>query len=426
MKIKKFEGKLKGVINIPGDKSISHRSIMFGSLAKGETNIYNYLLGEDCKSTISCFKKLGVNIKVEDDKVTVDGVGLYGLKKPEEMLYVGNSGTTIRLMSGILAGQSFETLISGDKSIQKRPMDRVIAPLKMMGADIDSMNDIYPPIRIKPVKNLKSIKYHQKLASAQVKSCILLAGMYSQKPVKIVQPEISRDHTERMMQYFGIPLIVQGNEILMETSKYMIGKEIFVPGDISTAAFYMTAALLFEGSEVVLKNVGINPTRTGILEIYKKMGADITLENYQIRNNEPSADIIVKYSKLKGIKIQGEIIPKLIDEIPIIAAAAAFAEGTTIIKNAAELKVKETNRINAVVTEMKKMGIDIQELEDGMIINGSNKLKSALINSYDDHRIAMTMSILAMKADGESEIANSQCVNISNPDFYDTIKSLCY
>ncbi len=426
MKIKKYEGKLKGVINIPGDKSISHRSIMFGSLAKGETKIYNYLLGEDCKSTISCFKKLGVNIKLNEDNVTVEGVGLYGLSKPDEMLYVGNSGTTIRLMSGILAGQQFETLISGDSSIQKRPMDRIMTPLKMMGADIESLNGIYPPLRIKPVNNLRNIKYHQKTSSAQVKSCILLAGMYSQKPVKIVQPKISRDHTERMMQYFGIPLIVQGNEILMETSKYIVGKEIFVPGDISTAAFYMTAALLFEGSEVVLKNVGINPTRTGIVDIYKKMGADITLENYQIRNNEPSADIIVRHSKLKGIEIKGEIIPKLIDEIPIIAAAAAFAEGTTVIKNAAELKVKETNRISAVVTEMKKMGIDIQELDDGMVINGCEKLKSATIDSYDDHRIAMTMSILAMKAEGESEILNSHCVNISNPDFYDTIKSLCY
>lgn len=424
MKINKFEGKFDGTVNIPGDKSISHRSIMFGALAQGKTTVHNFLMGEDCLSTIACFKELGVNVKEENGLVTIDGVGLDGLKKPNKVLNVGNSGTTIRLLSGILAGQKFETQITGDESIQKRPMDRVLKPLKMMDADIECLNDIYPPIVIKPVKHLKSIYYKQKVASAQVKSCILLAGMYSYKPIKIVQPELSRDHTERMMQYFGIPLIVQGNEILMEQSKYITGKEIFVPGDISTAAYYITAALLFEGSEVLLKNVGVNPTRTGILDVYKKMGANITIENHKINNNEPSADIRVKHSKLKGITIDGEIIPKLIDEIPIIAAAAAFAEGKTIIKDAAELKVKETNRISATVKEMKKMGIDIEELEDGMIINGSKTIIPAALESYNDHRIAMTMSILAMKADGESEVAGSHCVNISNPDFYSTIEKL--
>lgn len=424
MKISKFEGKFSGTVNIPGDKSISHRSIMFGALAQGKTTVHNFLMGEDCLSTIACFKELGVNVKQENGLVIIDGVGLDGLKKPNKVLYVGNSGTTIRLLSGILAGQKFETQITGDESIQKRPMDRIIKPLKMMDADIECSNDIYPPVVIKPVNHLKSIYYKQKVASAQVKSCILLAGMYSYKPIKIVQPGLSRDHTERMMQYFGIPLIVQGNEILMEQSKYITGKEIYVPGDISTAAFYITAALLFEGSEVLLKNVGVNPTRTGILEVYKKMGANITIENHKINNNEPSADIRVKHSKLKGITIDGEIIPKLIDEIPIIAAAAAFAEGKTIIKDAAELKVKETNRISATVKEMKKMGIDIEELEDGMVITGSNTLNPSVLESYHDHRIAMTMSILAMKADGESEVVGSNCVNISNPDFYNTIENL--
>lgn len=410
-------------ITVPGDKSISHRAVMFGSLAKGDTEITGFLTGDDCMSTISCFKKLGVDIDIDGEHIIVHGKGLHGLCAPSEMLDVGNSGTTIRLISGILAAQPFDTTLNGDASIQKRPMKRVINPLTEMGAHIESTNDGYAPLTIHGRK-LHAIEYTMPVASAQVKSSILLASLFAEGETVINEPVASRDHTEIMLNYFGADITNTDGKIVSKPVKELYGKPVQVPGDISSAAFFMVAGLIVPDSHIIIKNVGINPTRTGIIDALKAMGGDINLLNERSAGGEAVADIEVKTSKLKATTLSGEIIPRMIDEIPVFTIAALHAEGTTTVKDAQELKVKESNRIATMAQELKKMGVDITETDDGMIIPGEQVLKGAITESHLDHRVAMSIAIAALTAEGDTTINNADCVAISFPDFYEILDSL--
>ena len=420
---------LKGEVTIPGDKSISHRSIMLGSIALGTTEITHFLEGADCLSTIGCFRKMGVEIERKPSSILVHGKGLRGLRAPNETLNVGNSGTTTRLISGILSGQSFPTVLSGDASLNSRPMKRIMTPLNSMGANITSLNDNgCAPLRIEP-GTLHGIHYQSPVASAQVKSAVLLAGLYADGPTSVTEPALSRNHTELMLQGFGAyvatDLHANGTATAhVEPCEELYGQQICVPGDISSAAYFIAAALLVPGSELLVKNVGTNFTRAGFLKVCKAMGADIETINQSFEGGEGRADLLVRFSQLKGTTVEGDIIPTLIDEIPMIAVMAAFAEGTTVIKDAAELKVKETNRIDTVTAGLKAMGADITPTEDGMIIEGTGHLSGASIQSFLDHRIAMAFSIAGLVADGETEIVDSQCVDVSYPEFFDTLDSL--
>lgn len=415
---------LKGIIQIPGDKSISHRAVMFGSLAKGDTRITNFLQGADCLSTISCFQKMGISIESNVDHVIIHGKGLHGLSAPTEILDVGNSGTTTRLISGILAGQNFTSEIIGDASIQKRPMKRIITPLSQMGADIISLKENgCAPLRING-KPLSAIHYQSPVASAQVKSCVLLAGLYADGETLVTEPALSRNHTELMLSSFGATVKSIGTTASILPDPELIGQDIEVPGDISSAAFFIAAALMVPGSEVCIKHVGINPTRNGILRICEAMGADIKMENKRIMGGEPVADLIVRSSSLHGTVIEGDIIPTLIDEIPIIAVLAAYADGTTVIRNAEELKVKESNRLDIMVESLTAMGVDIEGTEDGMIIRGGKPLHGAVIDSHLDHRIAMAFAVASLIAEGTTTITRADCVDISYPNFYSDLNSL--
>ena len=415
---------LRGELSIPGDKSISHRSIMFGSLAKGTTEITNFLQGADCLSTIACFEKMGIGIENNGDSVIVHGNGLFGLKKPETILDCGNSGTTTRLISGILAAQDFDVTLTGDDSIKKRPMKRIMDPLSHMGADIRSLEgNGCAPLAITG-KKLYGIHYTSKVASAQVKSAILLAGLYAEGETKVTEPYVSRNHSEIMLKYFGADVSTEGTTASIRPAKELYGNRIVVPGDISSAAFFIAAGLLVPGSEILLKHVGINPTRDGILSVCRDMGADITLLNKNTDSGEPTADILIKSSTLHGTEIGGSIIPTLIDELPVIAAMACFAEGETVIRDAGELKVKESNRIEVMVRNLSAMGADVTETEDGMIIRGGRPLHGAVIDSKLDHRIAMTFAVAGLCAEGETEIKGAECVNISYPGFYQDLERL--
>ncbi len=417
-------GSLKGEITVPGDKSISHRSVMFGSLARGTTEIHNFLQGADCLSTIACFRGMGVDIENQKDKVLVRGRGIRGLKKPEHVLDCGNSGTTTRLISGILAAQNFTTTLTGDASIRKRPMKRIIDPLSQMGAKIRCLNDNgCAPMEITG-SPLCGIDYPSPVASAQVKSAILLAGLYADGETSVTEPYVSRDHTERMLSLFGADVRTEGTTARIRPVNELYGQKILVPGDISSAAFFIVAGLIVPGSELLIRNVGINPTRNGILKVCQNMGARLTLINENDDRGEPTADILVKSSSLHGTAIGGAIIPTLIDELPVIAAMACFAEGETIIRDAAELKVKESNRIDVMVQGLTSMGADVQETEDGMIIRGGRPLHGAIIDSKLDHRIAMTFAIAACMAEGETEVLGAECVNISYPEFYRDLEKL--
>ncbi len=415
---------MKGKISIPGDKSISHRAIMFGSIAEGTTEITNFLQGADCLSTIDCFSKMGVEIENKADKVTIKGNGLHGLKAPKEMLDVGNSGTTTRLISGILAAQSFSCTLNGDESIQKRPMKRIIKPLSLMGADIKSMrgNDC-APLEIHGT-TLHGIHYDSPVASAQVKSAILLAGLYAKGETSVTEPYLSRNHTELMLKCFGADISSNDTTATIKPVTRLTGQKVIVPGDISSAAYFIVAGLVVPNSEILIENVGINPTRDGIIRIVKQMGGNIELLNERTVAGEAVADIFVKSSDLKAVTISGNIIPTLIDEIPIIAILACMAEGETVIKDAAELKVKESNRIDVMVNNLSKMGADIRATDDGMIITGCKPLHGATINSNADHRIAMSFAIAGLVADGETEIVDADCVKISYPDFYNDLEYL--
>lgn len=415
-KIKKAVGQIK----VPGDKSISHRAVMLGSLANGVTEISGFLKGADCLSTIDCFRKMGIDIDINGENVTVHGNGLRGLKKPDEMLYTGNSGTTTRLLCGILAGQNFDTSITGDASIQKRPMGRVVQPLSMMGAKIENE---YCPLYITGTK-LHGIDYKMPVASAQVKTAIILAGLYADGETVIHEIEKSRDHTELMLSAMGADLTVDNLDITVKPTNDLTAVNVDVPGDISSAAFFLVLGAIMPNSQITVTNVGINPTRTGIIDVLKDMGADITLENVHTSAGETVADITVRSSSLKGTTVCGDIIPRLIDELPIIAVAAVFADGQTVIKDAQELKVKETNRIRAVVDEFNKCGIDITETDDGMIINGGKSIHGADFKTYGDHRMAMSLTVLAQLADGESTLDDSDCACVSYPTFFDDFYKL--
>jgi 3-phosphoshikimate 1-carboxyvinyltransferase len=415
---------LKGEITVPGDKSISHRSIMLGSIASGITEVHGFLNGADCISSMNCFRQMGVDIDYDGSIVTIHGNGLHGLKAPADTLDVGNSGTTTRLMSGILAAQNFSSRVIGDDSICRRPMKRIITPLAMMGADITSErgNDCAPLII--NGRKLKGIHYDSPVASAQVKSCVLLAGLYADGETSVTEPYVSRNHTELMLNAFGGSCTTLGTTATVTSDPVLTGQKIVVPGDISSAAYFLVAGLIAENSEITIKNVGINPTRDGIIDVIKMMGGDITFANVNADSGEPTADITVKTSSLKGCVIEGDIIPKLIDEIPVIAILACFAEGETVIKDAAELKVKESNRIDVMVNNLSAMGADITGTDDGMIIRGGKPLHSAVIHSKKDHRIAMSFAVAAMCAEGETEILDADCVNISYPDFYRDLENL--
>lgn len=422
MEIKKQTG-LRGTLTVPGDKSISHRAVMFGSLAEGTTIISHFLEGADCLSTISCFRKMGIHIWQDKDQVLVQGKGLHGLNTPSEILDVGNSGTTTRLISGILAGQSFDCELDGDDSIRTRPMKRIMTPLAAMGADISSKkNNGCAPLLIKG-RPLHAIHYDSPVASAQVKSCVLLAGMYAEGITSVTEPFLSRNHTEIMLNYFGAEVESQGTTASIKPNPVLTAREIVVPGDISSAAYFIAAGLLTPNSEILLKNVGINPTRAGLIQVCRAMGADLTLLN-ENREGEPTADLLIRTSSLKGTVIEGSIIPTLIDEIPMIAVMAAFAEGTTIIRDAQELKVKESDRIAVMVDNLRRMGADITGTEDGMIIHGGPALHGAVIDSCLDHRVAMAFAVAGTICDGPVDIRGAECVNISYPEFYKDLYSL--
>ena len=420
---------LKGTVSVPGDKSISHRGIMFGSIADGTTEIHNFLPGADCLATIRCFRTLGIEIEQEGSTVIVHGKGLHGLSAPSHILDVGNSGTTTRLLSGILAGQPFESKLSGDESLNSRPMKRIIGPLTQMGADISSiLHNGCAPLYIAPSR-LHGIHYDSPVASAQVKSCILLAGLYADGETSVTEPGLSRNHTELMLKKFGADIRSVHNldcsrtTAIIQPGRELHGQKLTVPGDISSAAYFIAAGLIVPDSEIRITNVGINPTRAGILKICEDMGARIELSNERTEGGEKIADITVRTSRLHGTVIEGDIIPALIDEIPVIAVMAAVAEGTTVIRDAAELKVKETDRIETVTDNLKAMGCDVTPTEDGMIINGG-KLKGASIHTLLDHRIAMAFSIAALAAEGRTRILDSKCVDVSYPAFYDTFEEL--
>ncbi len=423
-------GPLKGIVTIPGDKSISHRAVMFGALADGTTEVTNFLQGADCLSTIRCFRQMGIEITnhPSDNQVVIHGKGLHGLIKPQDVLDVGNSGTTMRLISGILSGQTFDVTLNGDESIQKRPMGRIMTPLTMMGADIKSLasNDRSPLIinGSNSQSSLKGIHYTSPVASAQIKSCVLLAGLYADGETSVSEPSLSRNHTELMLSEFGAQISSVHNTATIQPNPKLLGRKISVPGDISSAAYFIAAALMIPHSELLIKNVGINPTRDGILRVCKQMGGDIRFENVIDHGGEPVADLLVRFSELHGTEIGGEIIPTLIDEIPIIAILACYAKGKTIIKDASELKVKESNRIDVMVNNLSLMGADITATEDGMIINGGKPLHGATIDSKCDHRIAMSFAIASLLAEGNTEILDAECVDISYPNFYSDLKSL--
>lgn len=415
--------KLHGKLTIPGDKSISHRAVMFGALAQGTTRITHFLEGADCLSTISCFQAMGIHIQKNKDEVLVEGKGLHGLQAPLDILDVGNSGTTTRLISGILAGQDFTSRLTGDASICQRPMGRIITPLSLMGAQITSQNQNgCAPLTIQG-GHLHGIHYQSPVASAQVKSCVLLAGMYADAPTSVTEPVLSRNHTELMLNYFGAQVTSKGTTASILPQPDLKARDITVPGDISSAAYFIAAGLLVSGSEILLCNVGINPTRDGLLRVCQAMGGDITLLN--VRNDgEPTADLLIRNSSLHGTEIKGEIIPTLIDEIPMIAVMAAFAEGTTVIRDAAELKVKESDRIQVMTDNLTRMGADVEALPDGMIIHGGKPLHGATIDSHKDHRIAMSFAVAGGICEGSLTITDGECVNISYPEFYTDLYSL--
>ncbi|MED4751050.1 3-phosphoshikimate 1-carboxyvinyltransferase [Brevibacillus choshinensis] len=416
--------KINGTVKVPGDKSISHRAVMLGSLAEGTTTIEGFLTGADCLSTISCFRRMGIQIEQHGDKVTVEGKGWYGLQEPSERLDVGNSGTTIRLMSGIMSTQPFHVVMEGDESIAKRPMRRVIGPLRQMGAKIDGRKDgEFTPLAIRG-GDLEGISYQSPVASAQVKSAILLAGLQAKGVTSVTEPHLSRDHTERMLAAFGVNVVRDGLTVSVEGGQSLKGRAIQVPGDISSAAFLIAAVMMVPGSSLLIENVGINPSRTGIIDVVQAMGGDLELVNERVVNEEPVADLLVKHSQLQGIEIAGDIIPRLIDEIPVIAVMATQAKGRTVIRDAEELKVKETDRIATVVSQLSKFGAKVTPTDDGMIIEGESVLSGAVIDSMGDHRIGMAMAIAGLSASGETVIENEEAIDVSFPGFAELLERI--
>lgn len=420
---------LKGSIRVPGDKSISHRALMLGALAEGETEIAGLLLGEDPRSTASCFQALGAEIsELNTELVRVKGIGLGNLLEPVDVLNAGNSGTTLRLMLGILAShpERFFT-VTGDSSLRSRPMSRVVKPLQQMGAQIwGRQGNSLAPLAITG-QALKPTHYHSPIASAQVKSCILLAGLLTEGKTTVTEPALSRDHSERMLRAFGANLTTdpETNSVSIIGPAQLYGQKVVVPGDISSAAFWLVAGAIVPGSNLLIENVGVNPSRTGILEALSLMGADVQLENQREVAGEPVADLRVRHSRLKSCTIAGDIIPRLIDEIPILAVAAVFAEGTTVIKDAEELRVKESDRITVMAQQLNKMGASVTELPDGMEITGGTPLVGTDVDSHTDHRIAMSLAIAALVASGTTSIHRAEAAAISYPNFTATLQQVC-
>ncbi|MFK2824207.1 3-phosphoshikimate 1-carboxyvinyltransferase [Bacillus sp. B190/17] len=423
MEVELTNSRLNGRLEVPGDKSISHRSIMFGALADGKTTIRHFLKGEDCLRTIDCFRKLGVKIEETDEEIIVYGNGWEGLSEPVDILDAGNSGTTTRLLLGILAGRPFHSVLIGDESIGKRPMDRVVAPLVKMGAKINGRNGgRFTPLAIDGSK-LNSIQYELPVASAQVKSAILFAGLQAEGETVITEPQPTRDHTEKMIEQFGGEVVRRGNDIIVKGGQSFKGTDVYVPGDISSAAFFLAAGAMAPESEIILENVGLNPTRTGIVDVLIQMGADIHVQENNTEGEEVGT-ITIRTSNLKGVEIGGDLIPRLIDEIPIIALLATQAEGKTVIRDAEELKVKETNRIDTVVDELKKLGAEIQATEDGMIVYGKSQLSGSQVSSHGDHRIGMMLAVASLVAKGTIELENPEVIAISYPSFFEDMKQL--
>ncbi|MDL2248586.1 3-phosphoshikimate 1-carboxyvinyltransferase [Tyzzerella sp. OttesenSCG-928-J15] len=423
--VEKISGKknIKAVLRVSGDKSISHRAVIFGSIAEGITEISGFLAGEDCIRTIEAFRKMGVLIEQFNDRVIIHGAGLRGLKEPASVIDAGNSGTTMRLLAGVLAGQHFNSILMGDESLSKRPMKRIVEPLQAMGAFIESGEGAVPPLKIKG-SPLKGICYEMPVLSAQVKSAVLLAGLYAEGETAVIEPSQTRNHTEIMVKNFGGNIAREDNIIRIKAVNRLQGGKISLPTDISSAAYFIAAGCLCENSEITLKDVDINPTRSGLLTALKQMGANLIISNERSEVGEAVADITAKTSQLKGIEISGHMVPLMIDELPVLAVCALQAEGKTIIKDAAELKVKESNRIKAMVTELSKFGANIEETEDGMIIEGGAKLKGCDVECYKDHRVAMSLAICALLAEGETVIHGAECVNISFPEFFEMLYKL--
>jgi len=411
-------GKLSGEFRVPGDKSISHRSIMFGAIADGTTHVTGFLQGEDSLNTLKAFRVMGVEIIGPNEKgeVTIKGVGIDGLKAPDSQIDLGNSGTSIRLMSGLLAGQAFDVVLSGDRSLSKRPMKRVTDPLALMGAKVDTDEGGRPPLRIHGGSAIQGIDYSMPMASAQVKSCILLAGMYAKGKTCVTEPATTRDHTERMLNAFAYPVVTEGNRMCIEGGGRLTACDIDVPADISSAAFYMVGGSIAENSDITLQHVGINPTRTGVIDILKLMGANIELMNERIVGGEPVADIRVRSAQLKGINVPEHLVPLAIDEFPVLFVAAACAKGKTVVTGAEELRVKESDRIQVMADGLLAIGVDAEATADGMIINGGS-IKGGKVHSRDDHRIAMAFTMAALRAESDIIIEDCENVNTSFPDF---------
>jgi len=418
---------LAGKVAIPGDKSLSHRSIMLAGLAETPVRVRNFLASEDCLSTISCMRALGVSVEIEPDgQVLVTGRGLYGLTEPDNVLDAGNSGTTIRLLSGLLAGQSFFSVHTGDDSLRRRPMARIVTPLTQMGGRIIGReNSRYAPVAIAAAASLNGIEYTMPVASAQVKSAIMFAALYASSPTVIAEPYLSRDHTERMFAQFGVNVLRKGLSVTVNPVSALKAPEaVDIPGDFSSAAFLLVAATLIPGSELLLTNVGVNPTRTGLLDVLRLMGADIELVNERLSGEEPVADLRVRSAKLQGVSISSEMVPRLIDEIPILAVAALFAEGQTLIQGAEELRVKETDRLHAMASELARMGGQVTERPDGLLIEGTKALHSADCLTYADHRVAMSLAVAGMAGSGVA-LDDPGCVAISFPNFFEKMEGCC-
>ena len=425
IRLSKASSGLVGEITPPPDKSISHRALILSSIARGRSSIRNFLRSADTLSTLAAFKALGVSISESDNgEIVIEGKGLHGLKEPEAVIDCGNSGTTMRLLSGLLSGNSFFSVLAGDESLAIRPMGRVIEPLAKMDARIMARkDDKYPPLAIRG-GNLNSIRYEMPIASAQVKSAILLAGLYANGETEVVETLRSRDHTERMLRAYGADIEINGLSIKIKPGAELTDVDFDIPSDFSSAAFIISAAVVVEGSDITVRSVGINPTRTGFLDVIKKMGADIEVKDEREVSGEPVADICVRHSKLKAVEVGAEMVPSLIDEFPVLCVLAAQANGTTRITGAGELRVKECDRIRAMAEGMKKMGVDVEELEDGLVIGGDATLKGAQIQSFGDHRVAMAFSIAALVAEGETAIDEAQAVDISFPGFFDMLAKI--
>ena len=425
------QGRLEGTVSTAGDKSISHRASLLNSIAEGTAHVSNFCVGDDRTSMLGCLRGLGVEITEHTDCAVwpgeecfeVVGVGLDGLQEPSDVLHAGNSGTTTRLVAGLLAGQSFLSVLTGDDSLRSRPMGRIVEPLREMGAEfMGRKGDSLLPLSVRG-GNLKAVEYDLKVASAQVKSAILIAGLYADGRTIVRSPGQSRDHTERMMRHMGADVDIDGLTVSVHASN-LTATHVRVPGDTSSAAFWMVAGAAHPNASIRLKNVGINPSRTGVIEVLQSMGASLRMENVVEDESEPAADIIVESSDLRGAEIAGEIIPKVIDEIPVLAFAAARAKGETIIRDAEELRVKESDRITATVTGLNRLGVDVEETDDGMVIRGGGKLRGTDVQSFGDHRIAMTMGIAGTIADGETTIDGADAADVSYPTFWGTLNSV--